>query len=778
MEHFRIGEPVRREEDPRLLKGAGRYVSDVAPRGQTFAFVLRSPHVHAAIRGIDKSAAEAAPGVLRVLTGEDAPVRDLGLQSPRMPRKRRDGSPAFVCPQPHLARQHVRYVGDPVALVVAESLLQARDAAELIEVDYEPLPAVTGTAEAAAPGATPVWDACPDNQAFVHAIGNRAAVDAAFADAAHVVRQRLVINRLAPSSMEPRGCLAEYDANEERYLIHCTVQAPHRIRGLLANQVFKLPETRFRVIAENMGGGFGMKGGCYPEYVLALVAAKLLGRPVKWVADRGESLLADEHARDNVTDAELALDRDGHFTAMRVRTLANCGAYYTSDRGAGPAVQNLGVLAGVYTTPAIHVEVTGVLSHTMLTGYYRGAGRPEAAYVIEALVDKAARELAIDPAELRRRNTIPADAMPFKTGLVYTYDSGNFLKNMEDCLQAADYAGFPARRHKAKARGKLRGIGVSNTIEASNSGMVEAAEVRFDPSGTVTLLVGTHDHGQGHATTFKQILCEMLGIEADRIRFQCGDTDQVVIGTGTMGSRSVAMGGSAVHAAAQKIIAKAKKIASHLLEAGEDDLVFEAGKFTVTGTDKSVHIVEVAKSAFTPARLPRGFEPGLYETATFNDGGRPTFPNGCHVCELEVDEATGVIELVRYTVFDDVGRAINPLLVKGQIHGGIVQGAGQALMEDFVTDPDSGQVLTGSFADYCMPRADDFCSFDVHANECPTGVNPLGAKGAGESGTVGALAAVMSAINDALAQAGCEYLQMPATPDRVWHAIRDARARA
>ena len=777
MQNFRIGEPVRREEDPRLLKGAGRYVDDIALLGQAFAFVLRSPHAHAAIRAIDASGAKAAPGVLLVLTGEDAPVRSLGLQSPRIARKRRDGSAAFVCPQPHLARACVRYVGDPVAFVVAETLLQAKDAAERIEVDYEPLPAVSGTADAVVPGAAPVWGACPDNQAFFHELGNRAAVDAAFAHASHVVRHRLVISRVAANSMEPRGCLAEYDTAEDRYVIRCTVQAPHRIRSVLANQVFRVPETKFRVISENMGGGFGMKGGCYPEYALSLVAAKALGRPVKWIAERSEALLADEHGRDNVTDAELALDHDGRFVAVRVRTLANCGAYYNSDRNAGPAVQNLGVLAGVYTTPAIHVEVTGVLTHTMLTGYYRGAGRPEAAYVIEATVDKAARELGIDPAELRRRNTIPAGAIPFKTGLVYTYDSGDLLRNMEDCLQAADYAGFPARRQEARVRGKLRGIGVSNTIEASSTGMLEAADVRFDASGTVTLLAGTHDHGQGHETAFKQILCETLGIEAGRIRFKCGDTDQVVIGSGTYGSRSAAMGGSAVYAAAQKIIAKAKKIASHLLEAAEDDLLFKAGKFTVAGTDRSVDIVEVAKCAFTPGRLPRGFEPGLYETATFNDGGRPTFPNGCHVCELEVDEATGVVEFVRYTVFDDVGRVINPLLVKGQIHGGIVQGAGQALMEDFVTDRDTGQVLTGSFADYCMPRADDFCSFDVHGNEFPTAVNPLGVKGAGESGTVGALAAVMSAVNDALAQAGCDYLQMPATPDRVWRAIRVARTR-
>ncbi len=776
MEKSRIGEALVREEDPRLLRGAGRFVADVVLPRQAYACVLRSPHAHATIRAVDASAAKSAPGVLLVLTGEDAPVRELGLQKPRHARKRRDGSPAFVCPQPHLARERVRYVGDPVAFIVAETPAQAKDAAERIEVDYDPLPAAIGTETAALPGAPAVWEGCPDNQAFFHQAGNKAAVDAAFAGAAHVVRHRLVINRVTANTMEPRGCLAEYDASDDRYVIRCTVQAPHRIRGVLATQIFRLPETKFRVIALNVGGGFGMKGGCYPEYVLSLVAARLLGRPVKWIAERGEGLLSDEQARDNVTETELALDRGGRFLALRVRTFANCGAYYNSDRNAGPAVQNLGVLAGVYTTPAIHAEVTGVLTNTMLTAHYRGAGRPEAAYVIEATVDQAARELGIDPVEFRRRNTIPADAMPFKTGLVYTYDSGNFLKNLEDCVNASGYADFAARRAEAQKRGRLRGIGVSNTIEASNSGMIEAAEVRFDPSGTVTLLVGTHDHGQGHETAFKQILSESLGIEGSRIRFKCGDSDEVVMGSGTFGSRSAAMGGSAVHTAAQKIIVKARRIASHMLEAAEDDLTFAQGTFTVAGTDKSVNIVDVARCAFTPARLPPGFEPGLYETGSFNDGGRPTFPNGCHICEVEIDPSTGTVAIVRYTVFDDVGTVINPLLVKGQVHGGIVQGAGQALMEDFAVDRESGQVLTGSLADYCMPRADDFCSFDVHGNAFPTEVNPLGVKGAGEAGTVGALAAVMSAVNDALARAGCGYLQMPATPDKVWRAIRSAKA--
>ena len=773
-QRYRIGQPVLREEDAALLRGAGRYVADVVLPGQAYAYVLRSAHAHAAIARVDCTAARAAPGVLLVLSGDDAAVRELGLQRPRKPRRRRDGSPAFVCPQPHLARGRVRYVGDPVAFVIAETAVQAKDAAELIDIEYEPLPAVSRTAEAIAAGAPAVWDACPDNQAFFHELGDRSAVDAAFARAEHVVRQRLVINRVGANPLEPRGCLAWFDETDERYVIRCTVQSPHRIRSVLASDIFKLPENRFRVISEHMGGGFGMKGGCYPEYALALLAARLLRRPVKWIAERSESLLADEQGRDNVTDAELALDGDARFLALRVRTLANCGAYYNSDRNAGPATQNLGVLAGVYLTPAIHVEVIGVLSHSMLTAHYRGAGRPEAAYVMETMVDLAARQLRIDPAELRRRNTVPTAAMPFKTGLAYTYDSGDFLHNLDACLKAADYAGFGARRREAKGRGKLRGIGLSNTIEASSSGALETAEIRFDPSGSVTLLVGTHDHGQGHGTAFKQILSETLGISPERIRFKFGDTDQVVAGIGTFGSRSAAMGGSAVHGAARKIVAKATRIAAHLLEVAEQDLVFEDGRFRVAGTDKSLGLLEVARSAYAPERLPAGLEPGLYETTTFHDAGKPTFPNGCHVCEVEIDPSTGEVALVRYTVVDDVGRVINPLLVKGQIHGGIVQGAGQALMEDLVTDAESGQVLTGSFADYPMPRAADFPDFDVRSHEVPTAVNPLGVKGAGESGTVGALPAVMSAINDALSALGCAYVHMPATPDKVWHAIRQA----
>ena len=773
MGQFGIGQPVTREEDPYLLRGEGRYCDDVRGMSQARAVVLRSPHPHARIRAIDANAARSAPGVLLVLTGEDKEVLALGRQSPRMPRKRRDGSPGFISPQPALAKDRVRYIGECVAFVVAETLDQARDAAELIAVDYDPLPAIVATDRAVERGAVAVWEECPDNQAWVHEVGNKAAVEAAFAKAAHVVKHRMVINRVTTNSMEPRACFADYDRMEDRYIIRCTVQAPHRCRGIFAG-LFKVPETKVRVICDNMGGGFGMKGALYNEYVLTALAAKLLGRPVKWVAERSEGLVSDEQARDNVTDAELALDKDGKFLGLRVKTLANIGAYHTSDRAAGPPLTNLGVLAGTYTTPAIHAEVAGVMTHTMLTGHYRGAGRPEAAYVIETMVDLAARQLKIDPVELRRRNTIPASAMPYKTGLTYTYDSGDFTKNLDDALGMADYAGFAKRRAEAKTRGKLRGIGVSNTIEASSGGMLEHAQLRFDPAGTLTMLMGTHDHGQGHATTFKQILADKLGLAHDRIRFKNGDTDIVSIGTGTFGSRSVACGGNALVLAADKIIAKAKTIAAHLLETGEPDIGFADGKFTVVGTDRAIALADVAKTAYAMGRIPRGMEPGLDESGTY-DGGAATYPNGCHVCEVEIDEATGKVEIVRYVAVDEVGRVINPLLLEGQVHGGVAQGVGQALMEDVTYDAASGQIMTGSFMDYAMPRADDFCAIEMESNEVPCRTNPLGVKGAGEAGTVGALPAVMNAINHALAGTGAAYVQMPATAEKVWRALRGAR---
>jgi aerobic carbon-monoxide dehydrogenase large subunit len=772
MGEFGIGQPVPREEDPYLVRGAGRYVDDVQAVGQTRAYVLRSPHAHANVVRIDAMAARAMPGVLLVLTGNDAELLRLGTLRPHAPRKRRDGTAAFTSSQPFLARERVRYLGDPVAFVVAETLEQAKDAADAIAVDYDVLPAVPATADAIAPNARAVWEGCPDNQAFTHAAGDKAAVAKSMATAAHVIRHRMVINRLTTNSMEPRGCIAEYAARDARYTLRCTVQGPHMIRRIIATEVFGVAETQFRIVAENVGGGFGMKGGLYPEYVLAALAARLVGRPVKWIAERSEGLQSDEHCRDNITEAELGLDRAGRFLAFSVRSFCNIGAYYTSDRNAGPPTNNIGVLAGTYVIPAIHVETSAVMTNTMMTGPYRGAGRPEAAYVIETMADLAARQLGIDPAELRRRNMIPAGAMPYRTALIYTYDCGDFGKNLEDCLKLADYAGFAARRRESQKRGKLRGIGVSSTVEASNAGLIEHAEIRFDPTGTVTVSVGTHDHGQGHATTFRQIISDRLGIPPDRIRFNYGDTDQIAIGTGTFGSRSTISAGTAMLIAAGKIVAKGRRIAAHLMEAPEHDIEFERGRFVVAGTDNAIDLAQVARAAFVPARLPPNTEPGLFETGTFS-GGERTYPNGCHISEVEVDAETGAVALVRYTAVDDVGHIINPLLVEGQLHGGIAQGVGQALMENIAYDA-SGQLVSGSFMDYAMPRADHFCAFTLGENEVPTKTNPLGVKGAGESGTVGALSSVMNAVNDALAQVGAPYVQMPATAEKVWRAMRAA----
>lgn len=772
MGEYGIGQPVSREEDPYLVRGAGCYVDDVSLLGQARAFLLRSTHSHARIVSIDTDRAQASPGVVLVLSGSHPAVLALGLQRPRQSRKRRDGSPMFVSPQPLLARERVRYVGEPVVLVVAETLNQAKDAAEQVDVEYDDLPAAATLEEALDPDAPAVWDDCPDNIAFLHAIGDKAATDRAIAAADLVIRHRMVISRLTTASMEPRGCLAVYDRREDRFTLRCGVQAPHSVRRALAREIFHVPETKIRIVTDNVGGGFGMKGALYPEYPLTALAAKLLDRPVKWISDRSEAFLSDEHCRDHISEAEFAVDKTGKFLALRVHNYSNLGAYNASDRNAGPPTNNLGVLSGTYTIPASYVEVSGVLTNSMLTGSYRGAGRPEAAYILETMVDLAARRLGVDPAELRYRNTIPAAAMPYKTALVYTYDCGDFGKNLADCLKISDYAGFAARRRQSLERGKLRGIGISNTVEASNSGLIEQAELRFDPSGTLTLAMGTHDHGQGHGTAFRQILADKLGIPPQRVRYQFGDTDQIAIGSGTFGSRSMIAGGTALLLAADKVIAKGTKIAATLLEADEHDLVFQRGKFVVAGTDKSVDIMDVVVRAFNPRGLPPGVEPGMFETGTF-DGGEKSYPNGCHIVEVELDQATGAVEIVRYHAVDDVGHMINPLLVEGQIHGGIAQGVGQALTENIVYQ--SGHIVTGSFMDYGMPRADLFCSFVLGENEVPTKSNPLGVKGAGEGGTVGALAAVMNAVNHALAEIGAPYVGMPTTAEKVWQAIQSAR---
>jgi carbon-monoxide dehydrogenase large subunit len=770
---FGIGQPVTRFEDQRLLRGRGRYHEDVNLPGQAHMVVVRSLHAHATLGGIDAAPARAAPGVLAVFTAADL-GDELGTMKMTLKRTRPDGSPMFAPPHRGLARECARYVGDPIALVIAETRAQAEDAAERVRVTYEPLPAVTSTVEAARPGSPAVWPECPDNVSNVYAAGDRAATDAALAGAARVVRRRYVISRVHAQYMEPRGAVGVWDPIDERYTLYADVQYPHRVRSALAGNILRVPEHRIRVVAGDVGGGFGTKGWQYPEHRLVLWAARKLGRPVKWVCERREAIPADEHARDNVTDAELALDADGRFLGLRVRTLANVGAYVSSDRNLLATFSNVATLVGVYTIAAAHVEVHSVLTNTNSTAPYRGAGRPEATYVIERLIDDAARELHADPVDLRRRNLIPAASMPYRTALGVTYDCGDFAASMDKALKLADVAGFPTRREAAAARGRRRGVAVVNAIERAAGPQPEFAEIRFAPSGGATLFMGTKNQGQGHETTFKQILHERLGLDPAAVRFVDGDTDQVAFGMGSMGSRSTVIGGTAVWRAADKIVAKGRRIAAKLLEAAEADIAFADGRFSVVGTDRAVGLTDVARAAFQPAQLPKGMEPGLYETATFSPPS-DTWPNGCHVCEVEVDPETGVVTLERYAVVDDVGTVINPLTLKGQIHGGVAQGVGQALMEQVVYDGESGQLLTGSFMDYAMPRASDFCDIAIESSPVPTQLNPLGAKGAGEAGTVGALPAVVNAVMDALAPLGVRELDMPASPERVWQAMRAAR---
>jgi len=770
-----IGQKVRREEDLRLLTGRGRYVEDVTAAGAARGYVLRSPHAHARILATDTRRAVAAPGVLAVLTGAELRVRGLGTLRPGVPRRRRNGTAAFVCPQPLLAQDRVRYVGDPVAFVVAETLAEARDAAELIAVKYEPLPAVVSAEAALAPGAPAVWDDNPGNEAFTHEAGNKAAVEAAFAGAAHVVLHRIVVNRVSANSMEPRGCLAHYDPDEERYTIRCTVQSVHQTRAALAGQIFRVPHHQIRVVCDTMGGGFGMKGGCYPEYGLALWASEAVGRPVRWVAERSEGLQSDEQARGSTVEAELALDRDGKFLALRTRWVSGIGAYYSSDRPTIPLTIGLACLVNTYTFAAVHAEVTAVLTNTMTTAPYRGGSRPEPIYVTETIIDKAARELGLDPAELRRRNTIPASAMPYATPMQQTYDSGDFPKNLRDALALSGYDAVAARRAAAHSRGKLLGIGVATTVAATGGRDYEHAEIRFDPAGDVVLLTGSMDHGQGHATTFKQVLSDKLGIDADRIRYRYGDSDLVTMGIGTFGSRSAQLAGSAIVTAADRLIDKGQRIAAHMMEAAPGDIAFANGRFTIAGTDRSLGIDEVARQSFQSAQLPEDIETGFTERSNFGPADAATFPSGAHVCEVEIDRETGEVTLARYCAVDDVGTMLNPLLCEGQIHGGIVQGLGQALLENLLYDPDSGQLVTGSFQDYCMPRADNFCAFELAENSSPTDKNPLGVKGVGEAGTIGSIPAVMNAINDALGAIGAPPVELPATAEKLWRAIRQAR---
>ena len=716
--------------------------------------------------GIDTRAAAEAPGVLAVLTAQD--VKTAGFSELPVPSglKRRDGSPQYMPRYPILAEETVRWVGDPVAFVVAESSNQAMDAAELIAVDYEVLPAVTSTADASNPGAPRVWSDCPDNICFVEQMGGKTAVDDAFAKAAHIVKQRFVINRVTAAPMEPRGVVGEYFVADRSYTVHTAMQRPHLTRADLS-RVLGVPESKLRVVTGDTGGSFGMKSPIFNETPLVLLAAKITGRPVKWISTRSEGFLSDAQGRDHVTEAELALDNDGVFLALRVKTHAAIGAYL---QPAMPAfVSNAGTLAGVYRTPAIHVDITGVFSNTNPMRPYRGNGRPEAAYVIERMVDIAADRLKIDPAELRRRNYIAPDQMPFKTGLTFTYDSGEFEKNMDLALDLAAVENLGKRKAEAKARGKLLGFGLSNTIERAGIPSLEGAELRFQRDGSVIMFSGSNTQGQGHETALKQIVCDRLGLDPKEVQYVQGDTDAVFYGEGTGGSRSSTLAGSAVYLATEKVVRKATAIFANMLKVDQADLKFSEGVFSTANSNRTLTIKELAGCALDPRNLPQGMEPSLTQTAIYS-APVSNFPNGCHICEVEIDRETGKVNITRYSVVDDFGTMLNPLIVHGQVHGGVAQGVGQALMEDIHFDAD-GQLVTGSFMDYAMPRAHDMSAIMIKANPVPTKTNPLGVKGAGEAGCVGALPAVINAVIDALSEFGVTHLDMPVTPERVWRAL-------
>jgi carbon-monoxide dehydrogenase large subunit len=767
MGEFAIGQGVSRFEDPRLVRGAGHYVDDVKLPGMAHGVVLRSPHAHAKIKSIDTTAAKAAPGVLAVLTAADIKAAGWGDLPVPGGLKNRDGSTAFKPRYPILADGKTRWVGDYVAFVVAETLAEALDALELIQADFEELPAVTSTAKAAEPGVPKVWDECPDNIGFVYLLGDKGKVDTAFAGAAHVVKQNFRINRVTAVTMEPRNAVGQYDIGDDRYTLYTALQRPQPARAELA-KVMKMPESQVRIVTGDTGGSFGMKSPIFNEMPLVLLASKLTGRPVKWVSTRTEAFLSDAQARDHVTEAELALDKDGQFLALRVKLQVAVGAYLQNNMQA--FIQNAGTLAGVYRTPAIHVDCNCVYTNTNPMRPYRGNGRPEFAFVIERMVDVAADQLGIDPIELRRRNYVPPSAMPFKTGLTFTYDNGEFEKNMDMALDIADAKNVAKRKAEAKKRGKLLGFGISNTIERAGAASLEGAEVRFSRSGTLTLFSGSNSQGQGHETVFKQLVCDRLGIDPNETHYMQGDTDEIFFGEGTGGSRSMTLAGSAFHNATDKIVEKARAIAAHMLQVSGGELKFEDGVFSTSKTNRTLSVKELAIASINPDNLPAGMEPGLMATAVYN-APVANYPNGCHICEVEIDRDTGETQIVRYSVVDDVGTVINPMLLHGQIHGGVAQGAGQALMEDIHFDA-SGQLVTASFQDYAMPHAHNFPAMKVESNSVPTKTNPLGVKGAGEAGCVGALPAVVNAVVDALSEFGVRHIEMPATAERIWRAMQ------
>jgi carbon-monoxide dehydrogenase large subunit len=783
-----IGASVKRKEDYRFLTGQGTYTDDINRHGQTYAYILRSPHAHAEIAKIDTSAAQSAPGVIAVFTGADY---DKGGLPAGWQIHSKDGSPMIEPPHLPLCKDRVRHVGDQVALVVAETYAQAKDAAEQINVTYKELPAIIATADADKAGKPQVWADAKNNTCFDWHIGDKAATDAAFAKAHHVTKIDIVNQRLVANAMEPRAAVGEYDRATGEYTLYTTSQNPHVIRLLMGAFVLQIPEHKLRVVAPDVGGGFGSKIFHYAEEALMTWAAGKVNRPIKWTSDRSEAFISDAQGRDHVTHAELAMAKDGTFLGLRVNTIANMGAYLSTFAPSIPTYLYATLLAGVYKTPAIYAEVKAVFTNTVPVDAYRGAGRPEATFLLERLVDKAAREMKMDRVDIRRKNFIPTDAFPYQTPVALQYDSGDYFSTLDQAMKTADWAGFEGRRAEAKKRGKLRGIGISTYLEAcgiapsavagalgARAGLYECGSVRVHPTGSVTVFTGSHSHGQGHETTFAQLVSDTLGVAIESVDIVHGDTNKVPFGMGTYGSRSLSVGGSAIMKAMDKIIAKSKRIAAHLMEASVADVEFKNGTFTVAGTDKSVPFGTIALTAYVPHNYPiTELEPGLEETA-FYDPLNFTYPGGCHICEVEVDPDTGVTTVVGFTAVDDVGRVINPMIVEGQVHGGVTQGIGQALLENCVYDEQSGQLLTGSYMDYCMPRAHDLPSYKVgtHATMCTH--NPLGSKGVGEVGAIGSTPAVINAVLDALSPLGVQDISMPATPLKVWQAINNAKMAA
>ncbi|MFL6790495.1 MAG: xanthine dehydrogenase family protein molybdopterin-binding subunit [Bradyrhizobium sp.] len=774
LQKYGVGQPVRRKEDDTLVRGRGKYTDDFTIPGQAYAWIVRSPHAHGMIRRIDTAAAKAMPGVLGVWTGADLAAANYSPFTCGLPLKNRDGSPLLQTNRPALPTDKVRFVGDPVAFVVAETVAQARDAAEAVELDIEPLPAVTDAAEAAKPGAPQLYDHIPNNVALDYHYGDTDKINAAFASAAHVTKLDIVNTRVAVVPMEPRVALAAFDKASERYTLQVPTQGVSGNKATLA-KILNVPNDKVRILTANVGGSFGMKNVSYPEYTCILHAAKVLRRPVKWTDERSTSFLSDSHGRSQLIHAELALDADGRFLAVRLSGYGNLGAYITGV-APGPLSLNTGKnLASVYRTPLLGVDIKTVLTNTTLMGAYRGAGRPEANYYMERLIDRAADEMGISPLTLRKRNFIKPAQLPFPAASGVTYDSGDFAGVFNKALEISDYENFPKRKKESKKNGKLRGIAVGSYLEVTAPPSGELGKIAFEPDGSVKLTTGTLDYGQGHATPFAQVLADQLGVPFERITIEQNDSDLVRFGSGTGGSRSITATGAAIVEASALVIAKGKQAAAHLLEASETDIEFAGGRFTIAGTDRSIGIMELAQR-MREGKMPEGLPSSLDVDHATKDTPS-TFPNGCHVAEIEIDPETGMTRIVRYTGVNDFGTIVNPMIVAGQLHGGVAQGIGQALMEQVSYDA-SGQPITGSFMDYALPRAEDVPLMEVGDHPSPAKSNPLGTKGCGEAGCAGSLVCIVNAVIDALSEYGITHIDMPLTPEKVWRAIQDAKAKA